>query len=91
MSTSLNAVFPSRAEADLVVERLVQELGVERSDIFLSPEGDENSSGVTANGGDAPAPLEDARQDGATHSGITVSVDVNDVERSSAIREALGI
>ncbi|KAK0332119.1 hypothetical protein LTR94_026168, partial [Friedmanniomyces endolithicus] len=67
MADTLKAQFDTRRDAELAVERLVQEYGVERTDIFVAPKGDENSAGVRASGADekAGAPSVEARDDGA--------------------------
>lgn len=51
MSMTLSGTFDSRRQADLAVERLVQELGNERTDIF-SPAGADNSAGSMRDGAD---------------------------------------
>lgn len=80
MSRSLTATFATRRAADLLVERLVQEFGIERTDIFVAAEGAENTAGVVASGSDNASvePGEEARDDGAHEGGVTVSVDIND-------------
>lgn len=89
MSSTLEKTFATREQAELAVEHLVQELGVERTDIFVTAQGAQNSSGEAASGGDAPAVLEPGRDDAALAGGITVSVDVNDADREQSIRRAL--
>ncbi len=91
MSKSITATFDTRRDADMAVERLVQELGIERTDIFVAAEGDDNTAGVEAAGSDAAGsvPSEEARDDGAHQGGITVSVDVNDDALAEKIRDAL--
>ncbi|MFA4950788.1 hypothetical protein [Brevundimonas sp.] len=90
MNQTLKATFTTRREAELVVERLVQEHDVERSDIFMAPEGPANSAGETISGSDreAGAPSEGARDDGAHEGRIEVSVDLQDDERASAVQSA---
>ncbi|MES2288443.1 MAG: hypothetical protein V4530_01800 [Pseudomonadota bacterium] len=80
MNQSITGTFDTRRDAELAVERLVQEHGVERTDIFIAPIGPENSAGSEAGGSDAPssAPSDDGRSDGAHAGAVTVSVDVND-------------
>ena len=89
MSCSLERTFVTRELAERAVEHLVQKLGVERTDIFVTPQGSQNSSGEAISGGDAPAVLEPGREDAALAGGITVSIDVNDNEREQVIRRAL--
>lgn len=64
----------------MAVERLVQEFGVERSDIFIVAEGSQNSEGVDVDGSDSSTipSGEEARDDGAHAGMVKVSVDVND-------------
>jgi hypothetical protein len=71
------------------VELLVQQHGVERSDIFIAADGPDNSVGEQASGGDAPAPLEGARDDGALHAPVLLSIDVNDDGNVTAIETVL--
>lgn len=76
----------------MAVERLVQEFGVERTDIFVAAEGDENTAGVEPAGSDKETaePSAGARDDGAYESGVTVLVDVNDDAILEKIRSAFG-
>jgi len=48
----LCAIFPTREGADLAVEHLVQEYGIDRAFIYVEPVEDQNSSGTDASGGD---------------------------------------
>ncbi|MCV0397226.1 MAG: hypothetical protein K5872_14800 [Rhizobiaceae bacterium] len=52
-TTTVSGIFTTREDADRAVEHLVQEFGINRSDVFLEPAGDANSSGAVASGGDA--------------------------------------
>ncbi len=73
MSRTIERTFDSRQKADLAVERLVQEHGFERTDIFVSAEGDENSAG-------------EADDIDAAHNGpISVSIDLDDDSRRSLV------
>ncbi len=45
MSTTLTGQFETRREAEMTVERLVQEYGVNRANILIAAAGDENSAG----------------------------------------------
>ena len=90
MGVTIKGTFPSRREAELAVEHLVQEYGVERTDIFVEPAGDRNSAGDAVVGADAESghPETDADASGAAYRGeLFVSVDINadeqaDVERA---------
>ena len=85
MSTTIEHVFPTRRDAELAIERLVQEHGFERTDIFVTPVGRENSVGEAVNGGNAAAPLEEDRTDAPIDTAITVSIDLNNEERASIV------
>jgi len=52
MERTIVAQFDTRRGAELAVEHLVQEHGIDRSDIFVRPLGDGNSSGVRPSGAD---------------------------------------
>ena len=90
MSTTLEARFETRREAEMAIERLVQELGVERADIFVAASGDENTAGEAPAGADARAgaPSPEGRDDAALNGAITVSVDLQDDARAAAVRAA---
>lgn len=91
MTKNIAATFDTRRDAEMAVERLVQEFGVERTDIFVAAEGDENTAGTEAAGADAEgsAPNDNARADGAHQGEIAVSVDVNDDALVEKIRGAI--
>jgi len=80
MGNSVTGSFGTRRDAEMAVERLVQEFGVERSDIFIAAEGAENSAGVEVDGSDCSTipSAEEARDDGPHVGAVAVSVDVND-------------
>jgi len=90
MSTNIIGTFDTRRAAEMAVERLVQEFGVERTDIFVAAEGEGNTAGVQPAGSDnaSAQPTEEARNDGAYEGGVTVSVDVNDEKLLERIRSA---
>lgn len=83
MATTIKAVFPSRREVELAVEHLVQEYGIERTDIFIEPAGSRNSAGDEPSGADAESghPGHAATAQGAAYEGeLIVSVDMNEDE-----------
>lgn len=90
MSKTLIASFETRRQADMAVERLVQEYGIERTDIFVSAEGDGNTSGKEIAGSDASAdaPSTDERHDAALAGRIAVSVDIEDDAAAAEIKDA---
>lgn len=76
-TSTVTASFDTREAADLAIEHLVQQHGLNRADIFVEAEGDDNSSGTYEAGGDAASKLGgDGRSDGALAGVILVSVDV---------------
>jgi hypothetical protein len=87
MSQTLKTTFATRRDAELAVERLVQEHGVERSDIFVAPEGRVNSAGESVSGSDnsTAAPTEAGRSDAALNGRIEVSVDLQEDALASVV------
>lgn len=87
----LSAVSETRREADLAVERLVQEHGVDRGVVFIEPVGEAATTGSDVGGGDAagasPSPGE--RRDAPLRGAIRLTVAVTDQNRS-VISDALG-
>jgi len=75
MGITIERSFSSRQQAELAVERLVQEHGFERTDIFVSAQGDENSAG-------------DTESDEAADNGpISVSIDLENESKGSLVEE----
>ena len=90
MGTTLKASFDTRREAEMTIERLVQEFGIERTDIFAAAEGSENSAGEQNAGSDTEAgsPSRDDRDDASLKGRITVSVDIDDDDHAAKVRSA---
>lgn len=90
MSSDLQATFSTRREAELVIERLVQEFGVDRGAIRVGPKGDENAVGEETAGGDARSavPSPEARTDAPLEGRVLVSVALDQGADSDAIRSA---
>lgn len=89
MSTTLTGTFDSRVQADMAVERLVQEIGIERTDIFVSAAGEDNSVGNATAGADSATVGEVARDDAPLAGNIIVSVDLQDETHVEAVTAAL--
>jgi len=89
MSTTLEGNFASRTHADLAIERLVQEIGIERTDIFVSAEGSQNSAGSVIAGSDDQTVGQAARDDAALAGQIIVSVELQDDTHVDAVSAAL--
>lgn len=88
---TITATFSTRRQADLAVEQLVQELAIDRSDIFVAPEGDDNSAGTEEDGADAESghPNTDPAGDPALAGGLSLSVDLADEDDIAAVRAVL--
>lgn len=78
------ARFATRRQAEMAVERLVQELGIERTGIFIEPEGTENSVGTQVAGSDAKRadPNPSREDEAALHGRIIVSLDRDEADES---------
>lgn len=90
MATTLNATFETRREAEMTVERLVQEHGIDRSDVFIAAAGEANTAGEEQAGSDRDAgePSPDARDDAPLNGAVTVSVDLEDEAAATKVRAA---
>lgn len=88
MATTLNANFGTRREAEMTVERLVQEFAIDRADFFITTEGDANSAGEQIAGSDKAAgePTPKLRDDAALLGPIQVSVDIDDDAKVEDVR-----
>ena len=90
MGTTLTATFETRRKAEMTVERLVQEHDIERTDIFIAADGDENSAGEERAGSDGAAgePSPETRGDVPHYGAVSVSVDIEDDAKAAKVREA---
>lgn len=90
MATTLHANFETRRQAEMTVERLVQELGVDRKAIVVTAAGDENSAGEEIAGSDEKAgdPSPERRDDAALNGQVSVSVELQDDARAAEVRDA---
>ena len=86
MSTTIERTFDTRRQAELAIEHLVQEHGFERTDIFVAPEGPQNSAGKDVGGADNATVLEAERNDSAIYSGIVVSIDLEDDSLADTVK-----
>ena len=88
--TTITATFDTRREAELAVEHLVQEHDIDRDDIVIGPDGDENSAGLESSGSDELTMGEDADDDEAALNGaITVSVTLRGEEDVDTIQDVM--
>jgi hypothetical protein len=90
MATTLTANFDTRREAELTIERLVQDRGLDRAKIGVTAAGDENTAGEQVSGSDREAgePSPEQRDDAALNGKVKVSVEVADEAAAAAVREA---
>lgn len=90
MTSALTATFDTRREAELVVERLVQEFKLDRKMITVRADGDENTVGETTSGGDVQSagPSVEARDDAPVDGRIRVSVSPEASGDMEAVRSA---
>ncbi len=90
MPTTLKAKFDTRREAEMTVERLVQEQGIDRKDILIATDGDDNSVGSEQAGADTAGkdPTPQARDDAALAGRIVVSVEIADTTRATEVKAA---
>lgn len=87
---TVTANFETRREAELAVEHLVQEHGVDRDDVTVGPAGEENSAGTEAGGSDLDDGFDDDAGDGPELAGaIAVSVVAEDDDQAEAVQEIL--
>ena len=88
MGKTMTGTFPTRRQVELAIEHLVQEYGIERTDIFIEPKSAENSAGERRAGADAKHDMEAARDEAPDLNGpLLVSVDLNNDE-TEAVEKA---
>ena len=92
MGTTLKANFATRREAEMTVERLVQEHKIDRADIVIATAGDENSVGEEQAGSDTAdgESKSETRDDAPLNGAVTVSVEIRDQEKVAKVRAAFG-
>lgn len=90
MSTTLTAKFDTRREAEMTVERLVQQLEIERTDIFITAEGRDNTVGIKPAGSDTDADASgtDTTEDAELNGHVVVSVDIEEDDLADRVRSA---
>ncbi|WP_438748264.1 hypothetical protein [Pararhizobium sp. O133] len=87
-TTTIRAIFESRAAADLAVEHLVQQHGISRPDIFIQSASAENTVGSELSGGDVSHDHGD-RDDAPLAGEIEVSADIA-LSQTPAVQRSLG-
>ena len=95
MPTTLSATLPDRRSVELAIEHLVQDYGLDRSAIEISPVGRENTAGEQVAGADAesgyptlPSDPQEAAINGAIQ--VTVTLDEAVVDKARAAFEEAG-
>ncbi len=86
----LTAKFDTRREAEMTVERLVQQFEIDRAKIVIVADGNENTAGVAEDGSDQKAgdPSPEARDDAELNGKVVVTVEVADTDTAGEVREA---
>ena len=92
MAITLTATFGTRREAEMTIERLVQEFDVDRAAILVATENDDNSAGEQRAGSDnaGTSDVQDDRDDVASTGAIIVTAEVVDEEAAEKVRSAFG-
>ncbi|MDO7841893.1 hypothetical protein [Sphingomonas immobilis] len=90
MGIMLTATFDTRRDAEMTVERLVQEFDVDRTAISIASEGDANTAGDLLAGSDTAAdqPGQDDRDDAPLQGAIVVTAEVENEEAAELVRAA---
>lgn len=88
--TLLEATFETRREAEMSIERLVQEFGLDRKAVEIVADGALNNAGEDTSGGDnaSDSPSRSEREDAALNDRIKVSVTVEDDAEAQCVRNA---
>lgn len=86
----LTAKFDTRRDAEMTVERLVQQFEIDRAKVVIAADGDENTAGVAEDGSDNKAgePSPEARDDAELNGKVVVTVDVADDATADEVRAA---
>jgi hypothetical protein len=95
MDSEVKGAFRDRGAAELALEHLVQEIGLDRTAVFIAAQGSENSSGTQRSGADARSSLAQSSSEADPHleGEIEMSIGCSDgeVERvQKAVRETGG-
>ena len=90
MATTLTGRFDTRREAEMTVERLVQEYKLDRGAISVAAAEEDNSAGNAVAGSDVRAgdPSTEVRDDAPLNGAVQVSVDIEDEALAGRVRSA---
>ncbi len=88
MEQKVVAYFDNRREAELALEHLIQERGIERTDVFLQARGAANTAGVKAAGADVESGHPGVAKRGSPKldGEIELSVDCHGSERDMVMK-----
>ena len=78
MPHTITGYFNTRRDAEMAVEHLVQDHGLDRNRVQAMAEGDENSSGTVVSGADADDAAAGDAPEGTRGSRIVVRAEVDD-------------
>jgi hypothetical protein len=90
MTIKLKGEFNTRRDAEMTVEHLVQEYGIDRAAILVAAAGDENSAGVERAGSDdaSGTPSDEPRNDAALEGKVLVIVELKNHGQAEKVRSA---
>ena len=90
MGSGVQARFATRRDAELAVEHLVQQHGIDRADITVRATGEANSAGSEPAGADIESGHPGVEKDGSAklRGDVEVRVDCSD-DRAEAIKKVL--
>lgn len=93
MTRIVTGLFDTRREAEMAVEKLVQEYHLDRSRIRAHAAGADNTSGTVVSGADADDAAAGEAPDGVRGDRIAVSVEIEatDVDHLRAAFQACGV
>ena len=90
MALTIVAEFETRRAAEISVEHLVQEHGIDRADIFVSSQGKGNTSGTRPAGADVESGHPGVDHDGEPKLSGSIEVSVEcEQEKSTLVKSAL--
>jgi hypothetical protein len=91
MESTIVASFSTRRDAELAVEHIVQEHGIDRADVFVQAAGAANSAGQRAAGADTQSGRRDsaARGQPDLNGPVEVSVDLHSQDAAARVEGAL--
>jgi len=78
MPRTIIGYFDTRRDAEMAVEHLVQDHGLDRNRVQAMAEGEENSSGTVVSGADAAEAVQGETPEGVREGRIVVRAEVGD-------------